>query len=116
MTIRFVCPQGHALSVADTGAGKHGLCPVCKARVLVPPLAPLSEDAILELLGPRSPPEATPQTSAHRFSRSGAVGVGWSPDSAAPPKKCCENCHREISVGDHICPYCRKYIASLGDF
>ena len=32
------------------------------------------------------------------------------------PKKCCDRCNQEITVGTHICPHCHTYIANLKDF
>ena len=40
MAIKFLCPFGHRLSVADELAGKKGRCPVCRQRVYVPVLSP----------------------------------------------------------------------------
>ena len=73
----------------------------------------MSEDAILDILGPQAP-----------VSQTSGVPEG-EPDEAAPrlevhehatPKKSCYRCNQEISAGTHICPYCHTYIASLHDF
>jgi hypothetical protein len=115
MSIKVVCPNGHALKVKDDLAGKMGLCPVCKARVQVPALRPqaISEDAILDLMGTaevpaRSAPEA-------RESPAAAPGIARK-DGQAPPMKTCTKCNQRISALIHICPYCHTYIAKLGDF
>jgi hypothetical protein len=117
MSIQVVCPNGHSLKVKQELAGKTGLCPLCKARVLIPrPVdAALSEDAILGFLGGRRP------AMAHSLSAQGgsapATKVASSPqDAQSPPKKACSKCNREIAVGIHICPYCHTYIARLRDF
>src|SRR5579885_1596437 len=36
MSIHFVCPLGHQLSVPDDRAGRPGRCPVCHQRVFAP--------------------------------------------------------------------------------
>ena len=47
---------------------------------------------------------------------SSGIGTGDSrAESTSPPKKTCTSCHREISAGTHICPFCRTYIANLSD-
>ncbi len=112
MSIRIVCPNGHALRVDESHAGKTGLCPACKARVQVPQIrtADVSEDAILGILGPHSP-RASPAATASPMTRPvDEHGV------AGPPKKNCHKCYREITAGTHICPFCHTYIASLADF
>lgn len=60
MSIEVVCPKGHSLKIPDRFAGKTVLCPKCKARTKVPepPGRELSEEAILEILGPPEPPRA----------------------------------------------------------
>jgi len=54
MSIQVVCPNGHPLTVDESSAGRLGLCPVCKAPVKVPQPdnRPLSENAVLDFLGP----------------------------------------------------------------
>ena len=55
MAIRVVCPNGHALKVDESSAGKSGLCPVCKVPVPVPPkkAVAMTEDSLMDLLGPQ---------------------------------------------------------------
>ena len=117
MSIRVVCPNGHILNVKDSLAGKIGLCPTCKARVQVPriPEGDLSEDAILNILGP---------------AKSGTVREGQAPEATdtvdplsapeseggGPPLKSCEKCNQLILAATHICPYCHTYIGKLEDF
>ena len=62
MSIKVTCPNGHELQVKSEFAGKSGLCPHCKARIIVPQPAPeeVSEDDLLRILGaactvPRQP-------------------------------------------------------------
>lgn len=116
MSIRVVCPNGHVLKVKDSLAGKVGLCPTCKARVRVPEVRreEFSEDAILNILGPHVPSPA-PHAAGRQASE---IGDPASPGGrrAAPPKKSCHKCNREISAAIHICPFCHTYIAELDDF
>jgi hypothetical protein len=116
MSIRVVCPNGHALKIKEEFAGKLGLCPVCKAQVHVPALQTpdLSEDAILDIMGKGGP---APRSAADTKRSPVPVLAGQGKkDRQAPPKKSCSKCNREIVAGIHICPYCHTYIASLGDF
>ncbi len=116
MSIRVVCPNGHVLNVKDSFAGKTGLCPKCKARVEVPSAQAdsLSEDAILNILGPQAQEATAP------VSPLVAMEMGQWPEPAGErkliPKKSCHRCYREISAELHICPFCHTYIASLSDF
>jgi len=132
MSIHVVCPNGHALNVKESLAGKTGLCPKCKARVQVPELRrdELSEDSIMSILGPHvskavqpSPVEASPvevspvevspvEVSPETVEAPQAVPV----DSNSPPKKSCHRCNRVISSELHICPFCHTFIAKLRDF
>ena len=114
MSIRVTCPNGHELSVKDSFAGKAGLCPKCKARMQVPELPPgeLSEDSIMNILGPS---EAS-SVSQYSSPVDPGYGAGSENDPNAPPKKSCHKCNREISAAIHICPFCHTYIAELTDF
>lgn len=121
MSIRVVCPNGHVLNVKDGLAGKTGLCPKCKARVVVPRPQEdgLSEDAIMNILGPHvsEPPAADgpgagPPEAPERFPAGSSPPTG----RTLTPKKSCHKCNREISAEIHICPFCHTYIAELSDF
>jgi hypothetical protein len=128
MSIRVVCPNGHALKVKERLAGTSGLCPKCRARIDVPKLQPedLSEDAILDILGPHQPGDAPDSSSiftehplgGSSLSALSSLSSGPSGKNlqGSPPKKSCHKCHREIQAGTHICPHCHTYIANLGDF
>ena len=121
MSIPVVCPNGHRLNVKDSFAGKTGLCPVCKARVHVPelPEEDLSEDSILDILGPHAdgrPGDSSiftevPTSGSSLLSSSSAMR-----QRGAPPKKNCHHCHQEIAAGVRICPHCHTYIGELADF
>lgn len=115
MSIQVTCPNGHALKVRSELAGKVGLCPQCKARVVVPqPHDPdLSEDAILGILG--HAPAARPAAVAATASGVDLAAAALS-GLQGGPRKVCYKCNSEISVKMHICPNCHTYIAKLGDF
>ncbi|HUT10882.1 MAG TPA: hypothetical protein VMY42_10320 [Thermoguttaceae bacterium] len=115
MSIRVTCPNGHALVVNDSFAGKAGLCPQCKARVRVPEPADddLSEDLIMSILGPHKASPPKPFSAPEELPPSEPASGG---DKSSPPKKSCHKCNREISAAIHICPFCHTYIAELTDF
>jgi uncharacterized paraquat-inducible protein A len=117
MSIRVVCPNGHILNVKDSLAGKLGLCPTCKARVQVPeiPRGELSEDAILNILGPA---KLGPSRNGlvHEVADPVEPPVGSEIDRGGPPLKSCEKCNQLILAATHICPYCHTYIGKLEDF
>ena len=115
MSIRVVCPNGHVLNVKDSLAGKTGLCPKCKARVEVPrPVkGGLSEDAIMDLLGPPASGPSGPAVAGVDVNAAEMPSPG---ERKLTPKKSCHNCNREISAEIHICPFCHTYIAQLSDF
>jgi len=103
------------LKVKDALAGTSGLCPQCRAKVNVPcPRAqPVSEDAILDILGRQaSAPPADTATYLELSDTGRLTGV----HERGTPKKSCNKCNEEISAGTHICPYCHTYIANLDDF
>ncbi|HLA84458.1 MAG TPA: hypothetical protein VJL29_06665 [Thermoguttaceae bacterium] len=111
MSIQVTCPNGHVLRVKSCFAGKVGLCPTCKAKVLVPQIdGSFSEEEIIDVLGPHDPSQSgAGSTIVSNRSLDHTVA------SPAPPKKSCSKCNREIAAGTHICPFCRTYIASLKD-
>jgi hypothetical protein len=114
MSIEVKCPNGHNLKVKDAMAGMTGRCPVCKGIVHVPkpepPPADLSEDAILDFLGPSTTTEKSASDTIHDFGDSVLIhGSGIH----SPPRKSCNKCMREIPVAMHICPYCHTYLSEL---
>ena len=122
MPIRCVCSNGHMLKVKECLAGGLGLCPICKVRVRVPQLPDrnLSEDAILDILGPQtqvavSKPHAAVYDTAD-YSEPLITPSQSGIHERGTPKKSCSKCNEEISSGTHICPFCHTYIAQLGDF
>ena len=111
MSIQVICPNGHPLNVNESCAGKTGLCPVCKARVKVPPAEtrPVSEDDVLGFLGPRkAEPVASRPLSPGPLFPSPVQGT-------APGSRVCARCHREIVASMHVCPFCHSYIAGLAE-
>jgi hypothetical protein len=119
MSIVVKCPRGHVLKVKNSMAGKTGLCPLCKGQVYVyvpiPEEKPsLSEDTILDYIGPSQP------------SPSGTNMSGINLEEAAPhrpdkghhetPWKSCVKCNKDIPSHTHICPYCHTYLADLAGF
>ncbi len=73
----------------------------------------VSEQAILDFLGPQTPAPKVPEPTAggRREFAQGPHGR-----DSATPKKSCYRCNKEISSGTHICPYCHTYIATVQDF
>lgn len=115
MSIRVVCPNGHVLKVKNSFAGKTGLCPFCKAKVVVPELrVNMSEDDIMGVIGPHDPTQGS-RSGIALGSESRDTATGSSSGVHTPPKKVCTKCNREIASGTHICPFCRTYIADLRD-
>jgi uncharacterized paraquat-inducible protein A len=117
MSIRLVCPNGHILNVKDSLAGKLGLCPTCKARVQVPAISrgELSEDAILNILGPAKSAPAREGTGPETMDPVESLPASET-DGGGPPLKSCEKCNQLILAATHICPYCHTYIGKLEDF
>ena len=115
MSIRCVCPNGHVLKVKDSLAGTTGLCPACRAKVRVPRprREPVSEDAILDILGRQT---TSPQAdTATYYETSDTVPLPGIHQRGMPTKSCYK-CNEEIEAESHICPHCHTYIAKLEDF
>ncbi len=117
MSIEVVCQNGHALKVKNSLAGKTGVCPVCKVKVKIPgaaaPVPPggsseLTEDAILDMIGPYEPDQARIQAPIEEEKP--ARKTSGREGGPVPPKKTCLKCNAEIPAGTHICPVCRTYL------
>jgi hypothetical protein len=114
MSIEVKCPNGHHLKLKDSMAGVTGRCPLCKAVVQVPKPEPpkaISEDAILDFLGP-SPTldDKSLSDTIHDFGDSTIMrGSGIH----HTPRKTCIKCNRDIPALIHICPYCHTYLSEL---
>lgn len=126
MSIRFNCPNGHELNVKDKYAGLTGLCPKCQVRVLVPVAAgALTDDAIVDLLGPPPERDADDGLPVHQDPKHRAVGVadggsssGTSLRGLSPLNrgmKVCPKCRREVRAVYDICPHCRTYFSDTGE-
>jgi DNA-directed RNA polymerase subunit M/transcription elongation factor TFIIS len=114
MAIEVTCPSGHVLKVKDKYAGKTGCCPHCNSRVYVPEPAKVSEDDILEFVGPAVPSESPAddddesvyehpeETSEASSSSSGMSLLG----SATRHTKTCPNCNYKTPMWHATCPRC----------
>ncbi|MGD0901129.1 MAG: hypothetical protein ABR915_25140 [Thermoguttaceae bacterium] len=109
MSIRVVCPKGHALKVSVQWAGKTGLCPVCKVPVEVPTPSSqnFSEDSILNLLETAG---GAP-SSSDKTSKPGGSSIGDGRQQT--PKKSCDKCKQEIPKHPTICPHCHTFIGNM---
>jgi Zn-finger nucleic acid-binding protein len=126
MSIQVTCPNGHDLHVKEKFAGQLGLCPKCQARVLVPaPLKGVSEDAILDMLGPPpAPPPKVEDLPVHQDPRhrTGEVDPAATPGSSLwgskllhRGMKVCPKCRREVRLAYDLCPHCRTYFTDLAE-
>ena len=115
MSIRCVCPNGHVLKVKESLAGTSGLCPTCRARVNVPQRRepPMSEDAILDIMGSEDLP---PHTVVAERIDSAEYDRLQEIHGRDIPQKQCYRCKREFPTTIHMCPFCHTYIADLHDF
>ena len=124
MPIQVQCPNGHELKVKDRYAGQTGLCPRCKARVRVPSPGDVTDDEILDILGPPPPaPEPEPDPEAEDEHPSTATiasdeyvhqdprhaeesGVSLLGSSIIRRQKSCPECGRKASFTFKWCPGC----------
>ncbi len=118
MSIKVTCPHGHLLKVKDNMAGKTGLCPICKSQVLVyvpiPDKKSLSEEVILDIIGPSPKAPITTESSGINLEEV----TPHRPENGhhETPWKTCVKCNREIPSQTHICPYCHTYIADKAGY
>ena len=123
MSIKVICPNGHALQVKSEFAGKSGFCPLCKARIVVPKPEPeaVSEDDLLAVLGPpravhlmpvsSEPPDHHPAASNEEPRQQDPRTQNPKNEGAAGSallrrKKVCPRCCDIISVAHADCPRC----------
>lgn len=124
MSIRFKCSNGHEMNVKDKYAGMAGLCPTCQVRVTVPmavPVPVLSDDAIVDMLGPPPAVDDVNDVPIHQDARylpgrfedntSGASLLGASQLDRG--MKRCPKCKREVRAVYDICPNCRTYFTDV---
>jgi hypothetical protein len=116
MSIRVVCPNGHALKIKDKYAGKAGLCPICKARIKVPipKVDVLPEESIMDILQPHESGLSGLALEVPDFDNTDQYD-SWSRDEGNVSVKVCAKCHKEIPAEAHICPHCQTYVAKLAD-
>lgn len=108
MTITVCCHKGHWIRVNDKYAGKNGLCPQCGGVVKIPLTASLSDEEIVDLIGP---PDDAP---VPKESKCGAAASGV---SLLKPLKSpqglivrCPKCRHKVRVtANNICPECNSY-------
>jgi hypothetical protein len=116
MSIEVKCPNGHHLKLKDSMAGVTGRCPLCKALVSVPTPKPpesLSEDAILDMLGPSPVTDQSMRDTIYDFGDS-TIMRGSAIHHT--PRKTCVKCKRDIPAIIHICPHCHTYLPELTNY
>lgn len=99
MIIKFLCPNGHKVSVDDQHAGQKGACPKCQAVVVVPTPQPrrISDSSIMAVLG-----DHVPNTTSVAPTNARAVA----------PMRGCPKCHARISTVYRRCPHCQTYLSA----
>jgi anti-sigma B factor antagonist len=117
MSIKVTCPNGHTLQVKSEFAGKSGLCPHCKARIVVPKpdAGAISEDDLLAILGPprvipRTPASSEPpphHPAAHKEEPKKESAATSGDSSFLRRKRVCPKCCEIISISHVDCPRCR---------
>jgi anti-sigma B factor antagonist len=132
MSIKVTCPNGHTLQVKNEFAGKAGLCPQCKARIVVPRPEPeaVTEDDLLAVLGPprvvhraQVSSELPPQHSVvdvEQMKRQDLKKPDPKREGAANPavsahlrrKKVCPRCCDIFSNANNDCPLCRMPLSA----
>jgi hypothetical protein len=126
MFLRVKCPNGHALKVPVKFAGRDGVCPVCKAKVQIPPLErkEVSEDAVLDALGPtgtslsvvsryaasRDDLPVHQEESGEPQAADQDTQVQHGDDSSLQKIRRCPQCQRRVPPHFHVCPHCRTYL------
>ena len=118
MSIKVICPNGHTLQVRADFAGKAGLCPHCKAPIVVPEAEhkPMSEDDLLKVLDPgaahRAPVGSEPQSpqQPQTHGEEAKQGPAAKPRGAAILRrsKVCPKCCDFVSMSHANCPRCHR--------
>src|ERR1700681_1917125 len=104
MSIRVQCPNGHTLKVKDEFAGRAGRCPHCHARVEVPSTKKISDEDVVDILGP---PVRTEEMPVHQEARQDGSGLSLLGSSIMRRRtKICTNCRAEILERYDVCPHC----------
>jgi hypothetical protein len=121
MSIQITCPNGHVLKVKDKYAGQTGMCPHCQARVYVPTPSGISDDAIVDLIGPppAEDPDALPVHQDPRLRESSSSSSSGSSliqaAMAARDTKICPKCKSEVRMCYDLCPYCHTYFSDQSE-
>lgn len=114
MGIRVVCPKGHVFKVKDKYAGKRGLCPYCRGRVVVrvPDLMSTTSETFKRSTGSAAP-AADPgsssifdDSSADRAASSGSLLSG----SIIRHKILCAKCGERAPMWFARCPNCGEFL------
>ena len=121
MSIKVTCPNGHAFKVKDKYAGKQGLCPFCEDPVVVSVPDALSEEAILDIIGPPPPIPVTEESasvldddveseSALDDSEDVSATMSLVGRSAVRHQRECPSCSRTMPYWFAKCPGCDTYM------
>lgn len=119
MSIDVTCPNGHSFKVKDKYAGKRGLCPLCEDRVAVTVPDILSEEVILDIIGPAPPPPVADESASVLDDDVGSVfddeedvssTMSLVGTSAIRHQRECPNCSRSLPYWFAKCPVCDTYI------
>lgn len=120
MVIDVTCPNGHQLKIKEKYAGQTGLCPKCQSRVFVPEPEPakMSEDAIVDLLGPPMNEDDDSSLPVHQDPKHrrapGDSDVGQSGQSLLGAEtRDCPKCRKKVPISYHICPNCWTYFSEM---
>jgi hypothetical protein len=99
-------------------AGMTGRCPLCKGIVHVPKPEPppekISEDAILDFLGPS--PNLGDKSMNDTVYDFGDSTIMRGSGIHHTPRKVCTKCNRDIPAQMHICPLCHTYLSELTNY
>lgn len=83
MGVRFQCPNGHALHVKASLAGKRGICPACNAKFIVPSFNGGRARAVVESVGASG--DGTQSDSVDPSGSTVIAAIASSSKLAAPP-------------------------------
>lgn len=99
MIIRFRCPNGHKLKVANRHSGNSAICPACRSRVTIPGRNPnpITDSAVVRLL---SDEPVLPEGASRPMSTR----------EPPAPKRTCPRCTNELSPSARICAHCNLYL------
>jgi hypothetical protein len=111
MSIEVKCPNEHLLKVKNGLAGRTVHCPRCQAAVVVPrPEREVSEQAILEFLGPAPANPVALRDEGNQTEERLEPNV-LRLRGHMGEFKTCPRCKREARAVLDICPNCRTYFS-----